>query len=112
MASVSKKGSKKGKKEEAQDVNYEEHLWTWEKVEEFYGTSTTTGLTDAQVVKNREKFGRNELTPPPKTPEWLKFLYEFTNFFSILLLAGGILCFIGYGIDPDKDQTNVSRFVP
>ena len=55
MASVSKKGSKKGKKDEAQDVNYEEHLWTWEKVEEFYGTSTTTGLTDEQVLKNREK---------------------------------------------------------
>mmetsp|Transcript_503 Transcript_503/g.1740 ORF Transcript_503/g.1740 Transcript_503/m.1740 type:complete len:1169 (+) Transcript_503:286-3792(+) len=103
--STSRKDSKK--KEEAQDVNYVEHLWSWEEVEKEFGTSITSGLSDEQVLKNREKYGKNELTPPPKTPEWLKFLYEFTNFFSLLLLGGGILCFIGYGIDPDKDQTNL-----
>ena len=32
------------------------------------------GLNDEQVIQNREKFGRNELTPPAKTPLWKQFL--------------------------------------
>ena len=56
---------------------------------------------------NRNQYGENKLTPPQKTPLYIKFLMQFTNFFSLLLLAGSILCFIGYSIDPDKDQTNL-----
>lgn len=60
------------------------------------------------MLINREKYGWNRLTPPKSTPAWLKFLLQFTNFFSLLLLGGGTLCFIGYGIDRDKDKVNLS----
>ena len=32
---------------------------------------------------------------------------QYSNFFALLLIGAGILCFIGYAIDPDKDQTNL-----
>ena len=41
------------------------------------------------------------------TPWYIQYLLQFKNFFAGLLLAGGTLCFIGYGIDPEKDQTNL-----
>jgi hypothetical protein len=66
--------------------------------------SLSQGLTTAQYQENLAKFGPNCLTPPPMMPAWLKFLLQFTNFFAMLLLAGGTLCFIGYGIDSSKTR--------
>ena len=46
------------------------------------------GLTDEQVIANREQFGRNELTPPAKTPLWKLFLEKFQDpIIRILLIA-------------------------
>lgn len=67
------------------------------------------GLTSAQYQANLAKYGPNCLTPPPQIPAWLKFLLQFTNFFALLLMVGGLLCFIGFAIDPAKDPTNVSH---
>ena len=65
------------------------------------------GLTPEQVILNRNEWGENKITPPKKTPLWIKFLEQFTNFFAMLLMAGGILCFVGFAIDPDKDEVNL-----
>ena len=72
------------------------------------------GLTTEQYKANLATYGPNALTPPPTMPAWLKFLLQFTNFFALLLLAGGTLCFVGYGIDSSRtgedveaDPTNV-----
>jgi sodium/potassium-transporting ATPase subunit alpha len=35
------------------------------------------------------------------TPWYVMLLHEFTGFFSLLLEFGGILCFIGYAMDPE-----------
>ena len=46
------------------------------------------GLTDEQVIANREQYGRNELTPPAKTPLWKLFLEKFHDpIIRILLIA-------------------------
>lgn len=42
----------------------------------------------------------------PTYAAWMKFLLQFTNFFALLLLSGGVLCFIAYAID-QSDQTNL-----
>lgn len=68
--------------------------------------SATTGLSADQVVRQRAEFGENRLTPPKQVHPVLKFLMQFANFFSILLLGGGILCFVGYGLD-QSDDTNL-----
>ena len=43
--------------------------------------------------------GPNQMKPPPKVPEWKKFLKEMTGPFNLLLWSAGILCFIAYGLD-------------
>ena len=63
-----------------------------------WNTNVKTGLTDAQAKENLEKFGLNQLTPPPTTPEWVKFCQNLFSGFAMLLWIGAILCYIAYGI--------------
>merc|ERR1712001_798395 len=48
--------------------------------------------------KGLEEHGRNELTPPPTTPEWVKFCQNLFSGFACLLWVGAILCFVAYSI--------------
>lgn len=50
-----------------------------------------TGLTSAQVIENRLKFGSNTLTPPPSRPWWKQFLDKFHDPLIIILLIAGVL---------------------
>jgi sodium/potassium-transporting ATPase subunit alpha len=88
------------------DIGFTEHTWPVEKLYEFYGCTPEGGLTTAQMLQNREKYGWNRLTPPEHTPWWIKYLEQYTNVFMLLLLFGGILCFVAYGID-QSDPTNL-----
>ena len=36
-------------------------------------TKSHTGLTDAEVIESRSRFGANLLTPPKKAPWWKLF---------------------------------------
>ena len=56
------------------------------------------GLSADQAKINQEKYGPNALTPPPTTPEWVKFLQNLFGDFALLLWLGAILCFIAYSI--------------
>lgn len=49
------------------------------------------GLTDNQVIAQREKYGSNELTPPAKTPLWKQFLEKFSDPIIRILLAAWVL---------------------
>lgn len=49
------------------------------------------GLTDGQVRENREKFGANIITPPPKKPLWKEYLEKFGDPLIIILLIAGAL---------------------
>ena len=62
-----------------------------------------TGLTDAQVVENRAKYGANILTPPAKDPLWKQFLEKFTDPLIIILIIAcvasvGIACYEYFGL--------------
>merc|ERR1711962_701843 len=63
-----------------------------------YGTNVENGLDEKQLAKNQAEYGKNELTPPPTTPEWVKFCQCLFSGFAMLLWFGAILCFIAYGI--------------
>ncbi|MBN3322248.1 AT1A2 ATPase, partial [Atractosteus spatula] len=56
------------------------------------------GFTTAQAVEILARDGPNALTPPPTTPEWVKFCRQLFGGFSILLWIGAILCFLAYSI--------------
>merc|ERR1712032_982028 len=63
-----------------------------------FNTNIEQGLTDAQAAKGLAEHGKNELTPPPTTPEWVKFLRALFGGFAMLLWLGAFLCFLAYGI--------------
>lgn len=56
------------------------------------------GLTNAKAREYLLRDGPNALTPPPTTPEWIKFCRQLFGGFSILLWTGAILCFLAYAI--------------
>merc|ERR1711910_312489 len=63
-----------------------------------FKTDLTNGLTTAQAKAGNEEHGLNQLTPPPTTPEWIKFCQNLFSGFACLLWLGAILCFLAYGI--------------
>merc|ERR1712038_995908 len=62
------------------------------------GTNLDAGMTAAQAKINQDQYGPNALTPPPTTPEWVKFCQCLFSGFAMLLWVGAILCFIAYSI--------------
>lgn len=70
------------------------------------------GLTHSKAQEILARDGPNALTPPPTTPEWVKFCRQLFGGFSILLWIGAILCFLAYGIqagtEDDPSGDNVS----
>lgn len=49
------------------------------------------GLTDAEILESRKKYGVNILTPPEKEPLWKQFLEKFTDPLIIILMIAGVL---------------------
>lgn len=76
------------------------------------------GLSNAKAAEFLLRDGPNALTPPPTTPEWVKFCRQLFGGFSILLWTGAILCFLAYAIqaatedDPAGDNVcNTHRYL-
>lgn len=64
------------------------------------------GLTDAQVLESRKKYGANVLTPPKKDPLWKQYLEKFEDPLIIILLIAGVLsigisCYEYWGLGQD-----------
>lgn len=108
-----KKGKgKKGGEDDADKHKYrcDVHGKELRVLEKEYETNFETGLTDAGVIKLREKWGYNRLTPGYRDPWWLRLLKNvFGGFFNQLLWVGALLCLIAWIADPNevKDPTNI-----
>nr|DBA15893.1 TPA: hypothetical protein GDO54_003347 [Pyxicephalus adspersus] len=92
------------------EVAMTEHKMSVEEVCRKYNTDCVQGLTLSKAAEILARDGPNALTPPPTTPEWIKFCRQLFGGFSILLWIGAILCFLAYGIlagtedDPSNDN--------
>jgi sodium/potassium-transporting ATPase subunit alpha len=64
------------------------------------------GLDEDVVMKRLQVEGDNLLTEKVGTAWYIMFLKQITGFFSLMLWAGSILCFIAYGLTP-LDQSNL-----
>ncbi|MHB8097618.1 MAG: cation-transporting P-type ATPase, partial [Erysipelotrichaceae bacterium] len=51
------------------------------------------GLTDDQVIQNREKYGLNKLDEGKKDSLWILFLKQFNNSMIIILIFASIISF-------------------
>lgn len=80
------------------ELELDEHIVELDVLYKRYGTDINRGLTTAQAAEGLAKHGPNALTPPPTTPEWVKFCQNMFSGFAMLLWFGAILCFIAYGI--------------
>lgn len=69
-------------------------------------------MTKEEAARRLKRDGPNALTPPPTTPEWIKFAKQLFGGFATLLWIGSILCFIAQGVleatmeEPSKDNVN------
>merc|ERR1711953_1170461 len=96
-------GRGSGKKEKnlnelKQELEIDVHRVSVDELCKRFTTSVEHGLTDAQALKGLQEHGPNALTPPPTTPEWIKFCQCLFSGFAMLLWFGAILCFLAYGI--------------
>jgi len=89
---------KKNLNELKQELEIDVHKVTVDELCKRWKTSVEHGLTDAQALKGLAEHGPNALTPPPTTPEWVKFCRCLFSGFSLLLWLGAVLCFLAYGI--------------
>lgn len=69
------------------------------ELEKEYGSNMQCGLTNDQVMKNREQFGKNLLEEKKKTPMIVKFFLEFKDPLILILIAAAIISVI---VDPHE----------
>merc|ERR1712112_456483 len=81
-----------------QELDVDVHKVSVDELCKRFGTNITNGLTKEQAEAGLETYGPNALTPPPTTPEWVKFCKCLFSGFAMLLWFGAILCFLAYGI--------------
>ena len=76
-------------------------------------TDAENGLTQAWAMDVFERDGPNALTPPRKTPEWIKFCKQLFGGFALLLWIGSFLYFLAYAIEAISNNVtsndNVSK---
>ena len=77
-----------------------------------------TGLSNAEVLSSRRKYGQNILTPPQKESLWKQFLGKFSDPLIIILLIAGALSvgisiyeYCGLGLEADVFFEPVGIFI-
>ncbi|KAK6311125.1 hypothetical protein J4Q44_G00191800 [Coregonus suidteri] len=80
------------------EVSMDDHKISLDDLGRRYGVDLARGLTNAKALEVLAREGPNVLTPPPTTPEWVKFCRQLFGGFSLLLWIGAILCFLAYSI--------------
>ncbi|XP_072049011.1 sodium/potassium-transporting ATPase subunit alpha-2-like [Amphiura filiformis] len=104
-----KKGGKKDKKKDLnelkQELEFDDHKIDLPELYRRTGTVPSKGLTRQQAQATLDRDGPNSLTPPPTTPEWIKFCQQLFGGFATLLWIGSFLCFFAFGIEcATKDE--------
>jgi sodium/potassium-transporting ATPase subunit alpha len=87
--------------------NMDEHKIPLEELIYRFGTNLETGMRTEAALRRTEEEGENKLPEKEKTPAWIRFVKEITNWFAILLWIGSILCIITYIIQPFGNLPNL-----
>src|SRR6188508_915250 len=66
------------------------HALTPQAALERQGVTVEHGLTQAEAVARRAKYGPNKFAEPPKEPRWQAFLRQYRDPMQIVLLAAGV----------------------
>ncbi len=68
---------------------------------------TAAGLSRAEVERRLHEYGPNEVEKVARGPVWLRFIKEFTSFFSLILWVAAGLAFFAEWSDPSQDMAKV-----
>ena len=60
------------------------------------------GLSPDEARERLGRYGRNELPEPPPTPAWLRFLAQFRDPLTGLLIAATVISFIAWSIEREE----------
>ncbi len=85
----------------------DEHKIPLEELFKRFGANPETGLSNEAAARRNQEEGDNKLPEKEKTPGWIRFLKEITNWFAILLWVGSILCIITYIVQPSGNLPNL-----
>ena len=58
-----------------------------------FGTNSKNGLTEEEVKKRQNKYGKNRLKDKPKENIFVKFIKQFNDFMIIILIIASIVYF-------------------
>jgi len=81
-----------------QELEIDVHKVSIDELCKRFTSDIDNGLSADQAAKGLKEYGRNALTPPATTPEWIKFCQCLFSGFAMLLWFGAILCFLAYTI--------------
>ncbi|GBN13833.1 Sodium/potassium-transporting ATPase subunit alpha [Araneus ventricosus] len=81
-----------------QEIQMDEHIIPLRDLYQRLCTNPDRGMTTQKAKEVFARDGPNALTPPKKTPEWVKFCKNLFGGFALLLWIGAVLCFIAYSI--------------
>jgi magnesium-transporting ATPase (P-type) len=86
-----------------------QHKLSFKKLAKALGTSVnskqpanSTGLTDEEAAIRLQQYGPNALKKQKIKPAWQRYIMEYISAFPMLLMLGGILCIITWGIDSNS----------
>jgi magnesium-transporting ATPase (P-type) len=77
----------------------DEHTMPLDDLAKKLETDFNSGLTTEEAKSRLERDGPNALTPPVRTPKWVKFLKIMFGGFAALLWAGAVLCFVAVTVE-------------
>ncbi|VIO92760.1 Calcium-transporting ATPase sarcoplasmic/endoplasmic reticulum type, putative [Brugia malayi] len=88
------------------------HTKSTDEVLQYFGVSGDVGLTEKQVLQNREKYGSNELPAEEGKKLWELILEQFDDLLVKILLLAAIISFVLALFEEHDDQTSaVTAFV-
>jgi sodium/potassium-transporting ATPase subunit alpha len=83
------------------------HLMPLHRLYETLGTGED-GLSSAEAAGRLARLGPNELKVKGETPEIVKFLRQFRNFFAVLLIVGGLLALLAERLDSGQGNLYIA----
>src|SRR5512138_2779273 len=63
------------------------------------GGDARRGLTASEAAARLQRHGRNELPSPAPVPAWLRFLAQFKDVLTILLIVATAVSFIAWWVE-------------
>jgi sodium/potassium-transporting ATPase subunit alpha len=89
----------------SEELDTDVHLASPEDLSRRFHSDLTQGLTEAQVLQQRQVDGMNVLSPPPSTNAAWRLFVQLWQGFNIPLWIAALFAFLAYYVFGDPDKT-------